>query len=168
MFCQAKLRAEMALFYVWAEEPTCESRENDSRAKAPKTPGDRSAYAHAMLVIEGGIIPPSRRNLSFGCEDGRERQRGWLERLPEKLHACLFGQAAPFAIVACVARGHDVLPYGLAAANAGHDVVVVEGHHGLALAAVLAAKTIAGEDVHTREAHLVLFRHVSLGEPNDG
>ena len=93
-------------------------------AKGARTPDEAG-----MKLLRKPFKPTSLplAPMSFPSYDGEaERQRRRLEGLPEKLHAGLVGRAAPFAIVAGVAGGDDVLPDGLAAANAGHDVVVVE------------------------------------------
>src|SRR5450432_1837764 len=99
-----------------------------------------------FIYEERTVAPPRGRNFLSGVNHRSERQRGGLEGLPKKLHSRLFQRAAPFTIIAAVARGGDVLPYGLSTSYPGHDVIVVEVIHPLSLSTVLAAKTVARED----------------------
>src|SRR5262249_36372857 len=112
---------------------------------------------------------PGGRDLGGVDTKGRRDGEGLrLDGLPDKLHACLLGGAAPLTIVARVAGGHDVLPLRPSAANAGKDVVVVELVHLLLHAAVLATKAIARVDVDAGEAHRLLLREASPGQADDG
>ncbi len=72
-------------------------------------------------------------------------------RLPRQLHARFFRRAAPFAVVARMAAGHQVLPGGFARARARHYMVQRQLRRRQRPQTILARVAVAHQNVLARE-----------------
>ena len=86
-----------------------------------------------------------------------------LERLAYERHAGLVRGPAAFAMIALVARAHDIFPNRRPALGARHDVVEIKLLARQALAAVLAGAFVAGVNVIAAKTYLALG-HAIVGD----
>ena len=89
-----------------------------------------------------------------------------FDGLVDECHAGFVGWPAAFFDVAFDAGADDVLPGGFTAAAAGYDMIEAEFRGGQVLTTVLAAASVAGEDVAAVEGDAG-SRHAVVGEQAD-
>ena len=85
-----------------------------------------------------------------------------LDRAVPRVHPALPRQAVALPQIAGAAGGHDVGPNGAPAAGARHEVIEGQLVRGVGLAAILAGKAIAQEDVEAGERRVAGGGHVFL------
>ena len=112
----------------------------------------RSVATRASAGGQEQVIPP---RLVAGIDEVRREQgvdvAAWLARRAQQAHPCLVHGLAALAMVAGLARRHEVVPRMGAATVPGVDVVQGQLH---ALAsAVLAHVAVTREDLASRQAH---------------
>src|SRR5581483_9027962 len=129
-------------------------------ARTPRHSGLRCGD-RGRVRVEVGL--PAGRDLRGGQAD-EEHGRGRPRRAAHR-HRNLLGQAVSLAEVAGRAGGHDVLPDGLAATAARHDVV--ERQPARAVPAVDAPPAVPREEGAARDLPLRSTRHMNVRDQPD-